>query len=131
MATAWTAQAAMPSRVRRSVEANPHDPCAITRIPIPSDSDSASVPTWPFFVERSRWRMSMTRASAYVAPRTRAVSSAQLAKSCIMDSWPAAHKRFQHRGHEEHKENLCAFGPRRQVQLLLGRELIHLEAHGF
>ena len=42
----------------------PSDPCAITRMPMPNDSDSASVPTWPFFVERSRRRMSMTRASA-------------------------------------------------------------------
>ncbi len=29
MATASAAQAAIPSRVRRSVEANPHEPCAI------------------------------------------------------------------------------------------------------
>ena len=27
------------------------------------------------------------------------------------------------------KKILCAFGPRRQIQLLLGRELIHLHAH--
>ena len=64
MATASAAQAAIPSRVRRSVEAKPHDPCAITRMPMPKDSDSASVPTCPFFVERSRRRISMTRASA-------------------------------------------------------------------
>src|SRR5260221_6345839 len=86
MDTASAAQAAIPSRVKRSVEAKPDDHCAITRMPMPYDSDSASAPTWPFFVERSRRRMSMTRASAYVAPRTFAVSSAQLAKYRIMDS---------------------------------------------
>ena len=64
MATACAAQAAIPSRVSRSVEAKPQEPWAITRMPMPYDSDSESVPTWPFFVERSRRRMSMTRASA-------------------------------------------------------------------
>jgi len=58
------AQAAIPPRVKRSVEAKPHDPRAITRMPMPYDSDSASTPTCPFLVERSRRRISMTRASA-------------------------------------------------------------------
>ena len=77
MATACAAQAATPSRVSRSVEAKPQRRRAITRMPMPSDSDSASVPTSPFFVERSRRRMSITRASAKVAPRSFAVSSAR------------------------------------------------------
>src|SRR6202790_2404885 len=45
------------------------------------DSDWASVPTWPFFVVRSRWRRCMTRTSAYDAPRSRAVSRALVQKS--------------------------------------------------
>ena len=38
MATASAAQACTPSRVRRSVEAKPQAPPAITRMPMPSDS---------------------------------------------------------------------------------------------
>ncbi len=37
IATACAAQACTPSRVSKSVEAKPHEPFAITRIPIPSD----------------------------------------------------------------------------------------------
>jgi len=74
--TACAAQAVTPSRVNRSVEANPQAPLANTRIPSPIDSDCASVPTCPFFVVRSRCRRCITRTSAYFAPRTRAVSKA-------------------------------------------------------
>src|SRR5580704_10006745 len=81
--TARPAQADTPSRVNRSVDANPQAPPAKTRIPNPIDSDWANVPTCPFFVVRSRCRKCITRTSAYFAPRTRAVSKACPAKSHI------------------------------------------------
>src|SRR5450631_3438411 len=81
--TACAAQAATPSRVNRSVEANPQAPLAKTRIPNPIDSDCAKVPTCPFFVVRSRCRKCITRTSAYFAPRTRAVSKAWMERSHI------------------------------------------------
>ena len=55
-AAACAAQPATPSRVSRSVDANPHAPLASTRIPNPMDSDCASVPIFPFFVVKSRCR---------------------------------------------------------------------------
>src|SRR2546429_65191 len=81
METACAAHAATPSRVSRSVEANPHAPFASTRTPMPIDSLCASVPTWPFFVVRSRCRKCIARTSPYEAPRSFAVSSALVQKS--------------------------------------------------
>jgi len=81
--TACAAQAATPSRVSLSVDANPQPSLAKTRTPSPIDSDCASVPTCPFFVVRSRWRRCITRTSAYLAPRSRAVSRQCEARSHI------------------------------------------------
>src|SRR5436309_1039222 len=81
METACAAQAATPSRVNRSVEAKPQAPFARTRTPRPIDSLCASVPTWPFFVVRSRWRRCITRTSPYAAPRSLAVSRAFVERS--------------------------------------------------
>jgi hypothetical protein len=48
---------------------------------MPIDSLCASVPTWPFFVVKSRCRKCITRTSPYDAPRVFAVSSALVQKS--------------------------------------------------
>src|SRR5215831_10840476 len=88
MATAFAAQRATPSRVNWSVDANPHAPLASTRTPMPMDSDSASVPTCPFLVVRSRWRRCMTRASVYFAPRSLAVSRTTAVRSHIGSDLP-------------------------------------------
>ncbi len=102
METAWAAQAETPARVSLSVEAKPQAPLARTRMPMPMDSDWARVPTAPFFVVRSRWRMCMERASAYVAPRSLAVSSAVDVKSHMVNA-------FQNRGGAQHEApgNYC------------------------
>src|SRR5579862_4700094 len=118
MAMARAAQAATFSRVSRSVEAKPQQPSASTRTPMPSDSTSPRTPTCPFLVERSRCRISITRASAKLAPRTRAVSSARFAHSSMTGSVQLVLV-------------LRALGPGGQVLLLLRRELVELNAHGF
>src|SRR5271170_5619967 len=86
--TACAAQAATPSRVSRSVEANPQAPFANTRIPSPIDSDCANVPICPFFVVKSRCRKCITRTSAYFAPRSFATSRECVAKSHIRNICP-------------------------------------------
>src|SRR4029077_5820094 len=88
MATAWAAQACTPSRVSTSLEAKPQQPLARARIPSPSDSLSASVPTSPFLVLRSRKRRSTTRASAKEAPRVFAVSMARAVHTCMSPTRP-------------------------------------------
>src|SRR6266478_318402 len=102
METACAAQAETPSRVNLSVEAKPQAPLARTRMPMPMDSNWARVPTAPFFVVRSRWRMCMERTSAYVAPRSLAVSSAVDVKSHMVNA-------FQNRGGAQHEApgNYC------------------------
>ena len=72
-----------PSRLKSSEAAKPQAPSAITRMPIPCDSESDALPTLPFFVPRARLRSSTTRASAYDAPRTAAVFSAHSATNFI------------------------------------------------
>ena len=49
--------------------------CASTRMPSPIDSDCASVPTCPFFVVRSRWRMMHHAHIGVSGAAQRAVSS--------------------------------------------------------
>ena len=75
-----------PSRVRSSVAAKPKLPSAMTRMPIPSDSESEALPICPFLVARARLRSSTIRASACVAPRSLAVSNAQEPISFICES---------------------------------------------
>src|SRR5215472_13938541 len=113
--TACAAHAATPSRVIRSVDANPHAPFASTRTPMPIDSLCASVPTCPFFVVKSRCRKCITRTSPYDAPRVFAVSIALVQRSHIsvgkgltknfgaFDSRPNAPRTY----HESKKTLLC------------------------
>ena len=54
----------MPSLLRSSVAANPQQPNASTRIPIPMDSELETWPALPFLVVTSRSRISRARASA-------------------------------------------------------------------
>jgi hypothetical protein len=51
-------------RVRSSVAANPQQPSASTRIPMPTDSSLETWPGLPFLVPSSRSRLSMRRTSA-------------------------------------------------------------------
>src|SRR5580704_2715908 len=135
MATACAAQACTPSRVSTSVDAKPQQPLASARIPSPSDSLSANVPTSPFFVLRSRRRISTTRASAKEAPRVFAVSSASAVQTCISPttaetiSGGTTFFEFVERGTGAVLGG--ALGPGSQIVLLLRRELIDVDSHGF
>src|SRR5690242_1931460 len=135
MATACAAQASTPSRVSISVEAKPQQPLATTRMPSPSDSLSASVPTSPFLVLRSRRRISTTRASAKEAPRVFAVSRATAVQVCMspraleMIAGGTTFFEFSARGTAAVLTG--ALRPGCQVVLLLRRELIDQDSHGF
>src|SRR5579864_5212239 len=135
MATACAAHACTPSRVSTSVDAKPQQPFAKARMPSPSDSLSANVPTSPFFVLRSRKRMSTTRASAKDAPRVFAVSRASAAHVCISPttaeaiSGGATFFEFAERGTGAVLGG--ALGPGSEVVLLVRRELVDVDSHGF
>ncbi len=85
ISTALAAQPWTPSRDRSSVAAKPNPPLAMTRMPMPSDSESEAPLILPFLVARARLRSSTMRASASEAPRSLAVSSAHAAMSFIED----------------------------------------------
>src|ERR1035437_10044877 len=85
ISTALAAQLSTPSRDRSSVAAKPNPPLAMTRMPMPSDSESEAPAILPFLVASARLRSSTMRASACEAPRSLAVSSAQEAISFIYD----------------------------------------------
>src|SRR4029077_20677574 len=65
--------------------ANPQAPPAITRTPMPSDSDSGACPTRPFLVVSERLRIATTRVSALVTARTDAAPRARRAAAFISD----------------------------------------------
>ena len=85
ISTACAAAASTDARVKSADAANPHAPPAITRTPMPSDSDSEAWPTRPCLVVSERLRIATTRASAYVTPRTEAASRASWAAVFISD----------------------------------------------
>ena len=64
ISTACAAVVSTAPRLRSSEAANPQAPSAITRMPMPNDSESAAPPTLPFLVLKARLRSSTTRASA-------------------------------------------------------------------
>ena len=63
MLTALAAVASTDARERSSVAANPQALSAITRMPMPRDSESAACATFPFLVMSVRERSSTMRAS--------------------------------------------------------------------
>src|ERR1035438_1298297 len=85
ISTALAAQLSTPSRERSSVAAKPNPPLAMTRMPMPSDSESEALAILPFLVASERLRSSTMRASACEAPRSLAVSSTHEAISFIYD----------------------------------------------
>src|ERR1035437_3959688 len=76
--------ASTPSFERLSAAANPQQPEARTRIPIPADSEPETWPARPFLVVISRPRVSTARASAYETPRRVTQSRAARARSFIL-----------------------------------------------
>src|SRR5260370_38349078 len=104
-------------------------------MPSPRDSFSASVPTSPFLVLRSRRQRSTTRASAKDAPRVFAVSRASAVHSCMSPtaaetiSAGTTFFEFDERGTAAGLRR--AFGPGGQVVLLFGSEFIDENSHRF
>src|SRR5208337_304551 len=86
ISTASRAAASSAARLRWADAAKPHAPSAITRTPMPSDSDSEAWPTCPFLVVSERLRIETTRASAYVTPPTDAASNANWATAFMLGS---------------------------------------------
>src|SRR5208337_601290 len=86
ISTARAAVASTAGQLRSSEAANPQAPSAITRMPIPNDSESEALPSLPFLVERARLRSSAMRAAAYDAPRGEAASKAQEAMSFMAEA---------------------------------------------
>src|SRR5580700_5863329 len=79
--TAWRAVSSALPALRSSMLANPQAPPAITRMPMPSSSDSSTDATAPFLtVSRCTVRL-MTLQSAYVAPAAAAASRARALRS--------------------------------------------------
>ena len=75
--TAWRAASSTLAALRSSTPANPQAPPAITRMPMPSSSNSSTDATTPFLtVSRCTVRL-MTLQSAYDAPAADAASSAR------------------------------------------------------
>ena len=64
ISSARAAAASTPSRVKSSVAANPQQPFASTRMPMPVDSELETCPALPFLVVISRSRISTARTSA-------------------------------------------------------------------
>src|SRR5579859_2035555 len=64
-----------------STPANPQDPSAITRIPMPSSSTSSTDATTPFLTVSRCTVLLMIRQSAYDAPAAEAASNARSLRS--------------------------------------------------
>ena len=82
ISTALAAVASTAARLKSSEAANPQAPSAITRMPIPCDSESDALPTLPFLVESAGCGRRRC-APQHEAPRRVATSRAQEAMSCM------------------------------------------------